>query len=253
MLVVRNVKGREEIGSQSNSFHQFYQTEGGRGTLRSHNNRFTTFQVLAHHLDVLPRGHMNEFTKLLANFDLLTRVDGELEVLWGLKDQNDGATQPESTHLLSRSQGLTMEERGSSGIHRLTVGSWGWRLSVFVRSEISVKVDLDAPDVRSSDGDHAKEPVFPSPEESNSLVQNEKVMQPPGDIGRHREKFTNEMPALFDDPSGGTVEPMVVARGEVDDAEEEGVPGPNAGSGGTSTTVHSCAWSHFGCDFDRFE
>ena len=46
---------------------------------------------------------------------------------------------------------------------------------------------------------------------------------------RSKER-TNEMPALFYDPSRGTVEPMVVAGGEVDNAEEKGMPGPDAGS-----------------------
>ena len=61
---------------------------------------------------------------------------------------------------------------------------------------------------------------------------------------------TDEMPALFYDPSCGTVEPMVVTRGEVDNAEEKGVPGPDAGSRGTSATFHGSARSHLSRDFD---
>ena len=45
-----------------------------------------------------------------------------------------------------------------------------------VEATHGVKVDLDASNVRSSDRDHAKEPVFPPPQEGNSFVQNEKVM-----------------------------------------------------------------------------
>ena len=95
----------------------------------------------------------------------------------------------------------------------------------------SVKVDLGASNICSSDRNHAEEPVFPPPEQSDSLVQHEKVMQPLGDIGRHREEFTwgyrsgcvphcvmifnkrtDEMSTLFDNPSSGTMEPVVVTR-----------------------------------------
>ena len=53
----------------------------------------------------------------------------------------------------------------------------------------SDKVNLNTSNVRSSDRNHAEEPVFPSSEKSDSLVQHEKIMQPLGDIGRHREEF----------------------------------------------------------------
>lgn len=66
-----------------------------------HNNRFTTSQVPTRRLDVVPRGHTNEFTELLADFDFLTRVNSELEILRSFKNQDDGATQAEPTHLLS--------------------------------------------------------------------------------------------------------------------------------------------------------
>ena len=46
---------------------------------------------------------------------------------------------------------------------------------------------------------------------------------------------TNEMPTLLDDPCGRTMEPMVVTRGEIDDAEEEGVSGPSIDSRAAST------------------
>jgi hypothetical protein len=105
-------------------------------SLRLHSDRFATLQVLAHRPDILPRGHIDELSKFLPNFDLLTGVDGELEVLWSLEDQDDGATQAEPTHLLSGSQGLTLEERRSGGVHGFTVASWGWKLSAFVRSEV---------------------------------------------------------------------------------------------------------------------
>ena len=45
-----------------------------------------------------------------------------------------------------------------------------------VQETYSVEVDLDASNIGSSDGNHAEEPVFPPSEESNSLVQDEKVM-----------------------------------------------------------------------------
>lgn len=66
-------------------------------------------------------------------------------------------------------------------------------------------------------------------------------------------KRTDEMSTLFDNPSGGTVEPMVVTRGEVDDTEEKGVSGSNVSSRGTSTTVHCCTCPHLSRDFDGFE
>jgi len=55
-----------------------------------------------------------------------------------------------------------------------------------------VKVDLDASNVCSTDGNHAEEPIFPPSEECDSLIQHEKVMQPLGDIWRDREEFTWE-------------------------------------------------------------
>lgn len=66
-------------------------------------------------------------------------------------------------------------------------------------------------------------------------------------------KRTNEMSTLFDDPSGGAMEPMVVTRGEVDDTEEEGISGPDASSRGASTAFHSCTRPHLSCNFGRFE
>ena len=136
----------------------------------------------------------------------------------------------------------------------------------------SIKVDLDTPNVRSSDRNHTEEPMFPSSEESNSFVQHEKVMQPLGDIGRHREEFTwgyrsdrtphcpamsnrrtNKMSTLFDDPSGGTMEPMIVTRGKVDNTEEKGISGFDTSSRGTSPTFHSCTRPHLSRNFGGFE
>jgi hypothetical protein len=113
--------------------------------------------------------------------------------------------------------------------------------------------------------------MFPPSQESYSLVQHEKVMQPLGNVRRHREKFTwnegqlvchrlrsfnkrtNEMSTLFDDPGGGTMEAMVVAGSEVDDAKEKGISGPDASSRGTSPRFESRARSHLSRDFDGFE
>ena len=100
-----------------------------------YDNGFTTFQALLHRLDVLPRDHVDEFAEFLPNFDLLTGVDGELEILWGLEDQDDGTTQTEPTHLLNRFQGLSIEERRGGGVHCFAVGSWRWEPSTFVRPE----------------------------------------------------------------------------------------------------------------------
>jgi len=49
------------------------------------------------------------------------------------------------------------------------------------------------------------------------------------------------------------MESVVVARGEVDNAEEKGISGSDAGSRGTSSTFHSCTRPHLSRDFDRFE
>lgn len=65
------------------------------------------------------------------------------------------------------------------------------------------------------------------------------------------DRRTDEMPALFNDPSGGTVESMVVSRGEVDDAEEKGISGLDAGSRSASAAIQSRARPHFSRDFDR--
>lgn len=96
-------------------------------------------------------------------------------------------------------------------------------------------------------------------------------MQPLGDIGRHGEEFTygwevrsratksilvnrrtDKMPAFLNDPSGGAVESMVVSRGEIDDAEEKGISGLDAGPRGASAAFYGCADPHFGRDFNRF-
>ena len=61
------------------------------------------------------------------------------------------------------------------------------------------------------------------------------------------------MPPFLDDPSSRTMEPMVVTRGEVDNAEEKGVPGLDAGSGGAAPTFQSYTRSHLMGDFGRFE
>lgn len=61
------------------------------------------------------------------------------------------------------------------------------------------------------------------------------------------------MPPFFDNPGSGTMEPMVVTWGEVDDAEEKGIPWPDAGSGSASSTFHSYARSHLMRDFRGFE
>jgi len=66
-------------------------------------------------------------------------------------------------------------------------------------------------------------------------------------------KRTDEMPTLFDDPSGGTMEPVVVTRGEVDDTEEKGISRLDASSRGTSSTFRSRARAHLSRNFDRFE
>jgi len=66
-------------------------------------------------------------------------------------------------------------------------------------------------------------------------------------------KRTNEMSTLFNDPSGGTVEAVVVTRGEIDNAEEKGISGPDASSRGTSPTFDSRTCPHLGRDFDGFK
>ena len=66
-------------------------------------------------------------------------------------------------------------------------------------------------------------------------------------------KRTNEMSSLFNDPGGGTVESVVVTRGEVDNAKEEGISRPDASSGGASPTFDSRTRSHLSRDFDGLE
>jgi hypothetical protein len=105
-------------------------------TLWLHGNRFPASQVSTRRLNVLPRSHVNEFTELLANFDLLASVDVELKVFRSFKDKDDGATQAESTHLLSRFQGLPIQEGRSCGVHCFTVCTWRRKFSSFVRSEV---------------------------------------------------------------------------------------------------------------------
>lgn len=99
------------------------------------NNGFAALQVFVHRLDILS-DHVDEFAKFLPNFYLLAGMDGELEVLRSFKDQDNGATQAEPTHLLGGFQGLTVKERRGGRVHCLAVSSWRWELSTFVRSEI---------------------------------------------------------------------------------------------------------------------
>ena len=66
-------------------------------------------------------------------------------------------------------------------------------------------------------------------------------------------KRTDEMSTLFNDPSGGTVEPVIVTRGEIDNAEVKGISGPDASSRGASPTFDSRARPHLSRDFDGFE
>jgi hypothetical protein len=61
------------------------------------------------------------------------------------------------------------------------------------------------------------------------------------------------MSTLFDDPSGGTMEPVIVTRGEVDNTEEKGVSGFDASSRGASSTFHSGTGPHLSRDFGGFE
>ena len=67
------------------------------------------------------------------------------------------------------------------------------------------------------------------------------------------DKRTNEVSTLFDDPSGGTMEPMVITRGEVDDTEEKGVSWSDTSSGSTSPAFDSRTRPHLGRHFNRFE
>ena len=101
-----------------------------------HNNRFTTFQVPTRYLNTLPRGHVDEFTEFLADFDLLTSVNGKLEVFRSFEDQDNGATQAKSTHLLSRFQRLPIQERRSGGVDGFTVCSGRRKFPSFVCPEI---------------------------------------------------------------------------------------------------------------------
>ena len=49
------------------------------------------------------------------------------------------------------------------------------------------------------------------------------------------------------------MEPVVVARSEVDNAEEKGISSSDASSRGTSSTFHSCTRPHLSRDFGRFK
>ena len=61
------------------------------------------------------------------------------------------------------------------------------------------------------------------------------------------------MSTLFNDPSGRTVEPVVVTRGEIDDTEVEGISGFDTASRGATPTFDSCTCAHLCRDFDRFQ
>lgn len=75
------------------------------------------------------------------------------------------------------------------------------------------------------------------------------MLQNPATVNRR----TDKMPALFNNPSGGTVEPMVVSRGKVDYAKEKSVSGLDSRSRGASTTFYGRACPHFSRDLDRLE
>lgn len=64
---------------------------------------------------------------------------------------------------------------------------------------------------------------------------------------------TNEMSTLFNDPSGGTMESMVITRSEIDDAEVKGISGLDVSSRGASPAFHGHARPHLGSNFGGFK
>jgi hypothetical protein len=74
-------------------------------------------------------------TDRLPDLDLLTFLDGELEVLWRLEDHDDRASEHEPSHLLSGVQRLAFEKSGSFGVDGFDVGPGGVRAESVVRSK----------------------------------------------------------------------------------------------------------------------
>lgn len=66
---------------------------------------------------------MDGRTESFSDLDLLSFLDLESKVLGGFKDQNDGTSKSEPSHLVTRVKGLTTEERGSLGVTCLDVSS----------------------------------------------------------------------------------------------------------------------------------
>lgn len=86
-----------------------------------------------------------------------------------------------------------------------------------------VKVDLDATNIGRTHWHHAEESVLPPSKKRNALVEHEKVLKPFGHVRGHRVQLSDKVPALLHDPCGGTVEPVIVSRCEIDDGEEQRV------------------------------
>lgn len=185
------------------------------------------------------RGNIAQF---FADLDLLARGDGEVEILRRLEDEYHGAPKAEATHLLSGKQWLAVQHGRGSRVDSLGVRPGRRAPAARVGAQLLiakvntsaclirlktylVEVDLDAPDVGRTDRYHAEETVLPSSQKGHALIQHEQVLNTPRDERADAEQLAHKVPAALDHPRRGAVEPMVVAWREIDDAEEQAVPG----------------------------
>lgn len=64
----------------------------------------------------------SDVPQLLPDFDLLAGGDEEVKVVGGFEDEDDGASEAETAHLLALDEGLAVEDRGRGGVDGLSKG-----------------------------------------------------------------------------------------------------------------------------------
>ena len=187
-------------------------------------------------------------TQGLSHLDLLPLLDvpgpslGDLAgfVVLGngrLEDKDNGATKLEATHLLTSAQSMALQNwaRGLVGglsisQIRLTLGRCKLRSAVSsgigrqaVGTKFAIEVDLDRADISRTDRNVAEEAPTPSAEEDDTLVEGEETRKGTLKIGGHAEELAGKVTSALNNPFRRGVEPMVVARSQVDNSIVESV------------------------------
>lgn len=150
----------------------------------------------------------------------------------GFEDQDNGAAQLESTHLLTPSERVSAENGagvliGGFSEPKILLAALRSFLSSFVSSciceqticsKLTIKIDLDRANVRCPDRDKAEETISPSSQKYDALVQREKARQSSLKVWRNAEQLAGKVTPSFHHPVGWRVESVVVAWRQVDDS-----------------------------------